>query len=481
LAARDAGAPSEPHDEHMRSADDDRSAPWTHAADEVIERLPRLHDRFADYLAELVAVPAVSARGGDLSAAAETLARVMRDCGLDVSVEQTSGAPVVLGSSRFDPDLPTVLVYGHYDVQPAEPLDAWHTSPFDVTVTDGHFVGRGTADNKAQHLAQLMAIRAILDTSDRLPVNVHMIVEGGEEIGSPDLGPWLLRHAPRLGADVVYTSDGALHPSGRPVVVCGARGLAYVDVTLTVADSDRHSGNFSGVARNAAQELLRALDTLWDSEGRTRVAGFADDVVAYDAGYRAIAELPLDPAMLRAPGISAGIGSAHQWFERVLLQPSLNLSGFSAGWTGPKMKTIIPGSARAKLDARLVPDQSPERVAALLRHHLQTVCGDIEVELTAGMQPSRTSLELPYVSTIVEAVTHGWGSRPYLYPNLAGSLPDAVFTEQLGLPSVIVPYGNADQRNHAPNENMAIANFHAGARTMVCVLHALRHAFRSGH
>lgn len=464
------------HDGDMGSAQDELGAPWVSAADEVIEYLPRLHERFATYLAELVSIPAVSARGGDLSAAAEALARVMRDCGLDVSVAQTSGAPIVLGSWSHDADLPTLLVYGHYDVQPVEPLDAWHTSPFEVTATGGHFVGRGTADNKAQHLAQLMAIRAILDVHGRLPVNVHVVVEGGEEIGSPDLGPWLSRHTPPLDADVAYTSDGALHPSGRPVVVCGARGLAYVDVTLTVADSDRHSGNFSGVARNAAQELLHALATLWDADGRVRVAGFTDDVVAYDAGHRAIAELPLDPAILQEPGIRPGVDCAREWFDRILLQPSLNLCGISAGWTGPKMKTIIPGSARAKLDARLVPGQSAQRLTALLRDHLQAVCRDIEVELVADMPPSRTSLDLPYVTTILEAVAHGWGATPYVYPNLAGSLPDAVFTEQLGIPSVIVPYGNADQRNHAPNENMAIANFQAGARAMVCVLHALRHA-----
>lgn len=463
------------HHVHMPTENDGPSQPWTVAADAVIAHLPQLHERFETHLGDLVAAPAVSARGGDLTPAAGLLAEVMRGCGLEVSVETTPGAPIVLGSYFVDAELPTLLVYGHYDVQPAEPLEEWHTDPFRLVLRDGRFLGRGTADNKAQHLAQLMAIRAMLDVQGSLPVNVQVVVEGGEEIGSPHLGEWLSGNAERLGAELAYTSDGALHPSGRPVIVCGVRGLAYLEVTLTVSDCDRHSGNFSGVARNAAEELVHALGTLWDASGRVLVAGFSDAVTPYTAGLQAIARLPLEPQMLDARGLRPGTSTAEQWFNKVLLEPSLNLCGIDAGWTGPSMKTIIPGSARAKLDARLVPDQSPERVAEQVRKHLQLVCPDIEVELIASMEPSRTSLELPFVDTLVDAVTHAWGAAPFVYPNLAGSLPDAAFTKGLGIPSLIVPYGNSDQQNHAPNENMAMSNFHAGARTLVCVLHALRH------
>lgn len=457
----------------MSSAKNDQNSGWTVAANDAIGHLPRLHERFEAHLADLVALPAVSARGGDLTPAAEALAEIMRGSGLIAHVEETPGAPIVLGSYLVSPDLPTLLVYGHYDVQPVEPLDAWDTDPFSMTLRGGRFVGRGTADNKGQHVAQLMAIRAVLDVHGSLPVNVHVVVEGGEEIGSPHLDEWLLRNVERLSPDFAYTSDGALHPSGRPVVVCGARGLVYLDVSLTVCDSDRHSGNFSGVARNAAQELIGALATLWNEEGRVLVPGFTDAVLPNHAGRRAITQLPLERDLLAAAGLNGTARSAEQWFEHVLLEPSLNLCGLDAGWTGPSMKTIIPGSARAKLDARLVPDQSPERVAALVRQHLQRTCRDIEVEVVGTMRPSRTSLDLPYVESVVRAVAHGWGLEPYVYPNLAGSLPDAAFTKTLGIPSVIVPYGNADQRNHAPNENLAVGNFHAGARALVSVLHAL--------
>jgi acetylornithine deacetylase/succinyl-diaminopimelate desuccinylase-like protein len=456
---------------HLHQADR-----WKSSADAVIAHLPELHDEYERTLAQLVAVPAVSALGGDLRPAAELLCTVMQRSGLDATVENTPGAPIVVGSYVADASLPTVLIYGHYDVQPVEPLDAWSTDPFSMAVANGRFLGRGTADNKAQHLAQLMAVRALLDVDGSLPVNVQMVVEGGEEVGSPHLDWWLTRNQSRLRADVAYTSDGALHPSGRPVVVCGARGLAYLDITLTVAAGDRHSGNFSGVTRNAAEELINALFTLWDRDGTVLVKGFADDVTPYEAGRRSLAHLPLDLSDLRRDELRPGVATSERWFDRVLLSPSLNICSLDAGWTGPGMKTIIPATARAKLDARLVPEQSPGRIAELVREHLRQTCPDIQVELTATMEPSRTSVELPYVSKVAEAVRHGWGMDPFIYPNLAGSLPDAAFTATLGIPSVIVPYGNADQRNHSANENMEVANFRAGARTLVSVLCAMRPA-----
>ncbi|MEV7012379.1 M20/M25/M40 family metallo-hydrolase [Streptosporangium sp. NPDC051022] len=414
----------------------------------------------------------MSAEGGDLNPVAERLARLMRDCGLDSKVMATAGAPIVFGQRKESDHLPTILVYGHYDVQPVEPLSAWSSDPFTPQIRDGRMFGRGTADNKGQHIAQLLAIKAVLESYGRLPVNVVMIVEGEEEIGSPHLEQWVDEHAHLLKADFAYTSDGAIHPSGRPVVLCGARGLLYLELTLRVAPVDRHSGNFGGVSRNAALELSRAVSSLWDRDGEVAVPGFHDAIAEpTDLERAAVEALPLTwpiPASERLTQVT----SPSDWFQRVLLRPNMNISGLSSGWTGPSMKTIIPASATAKLDVRLVPNQDPDDIARLVTEWLRAKAPNVEVNVLSAVRPSRTALDSPIVDRVSRAVEFAWERSPLLYPSLAGSVPDFVFTSNLAIPSVIVPYGNADQANHAPDENMVLDYFHKGARTFTAVLHA---------
>ncbi|WP_283133400.1 M20/M25/M40 family metallo-hydrolase [Rhizohabitans arisaemae] len=416
--------------------------------------------------------PAVSAKGDDLGPVAERLARLMRDCGLESAVLPTGGAPIVFGKRKESDRLPTILVYGHYDVQPVEPLSAWSSDPFTPVIRDGRMYGRGTADNKGQHLAQLLAMKAVLEAYGRLPVNVVMIVEGEEEIGSPNLERWVAEHAHLLRADFAYTSDGAVHPSGRPVVLCGSRGLLYLELTLRVASADRHSGNFGGVSRNAALELARVIGSLWGDDGEIAVPGFCDAVAEpADEERAAVAALPLTwpiPASEMLPRVD----SPSDWFGRVLLRPNLNVSGLGSGWTGPSMKTVIPATATAKLDVRLVPDQDPHDVARLITEWVRAQAPDVEVDVISAVKPSRTPLDSPVVERVSQAVEFAWEHPPLVYPSLAGTVPDFVFTSTLALPSVIVPYGNADQANHAPDENMLLDFFHKGARTFVSVLHA---------
>ncbi|GII90591.1 peptidase M20 [Sinosporangium siamense] len=396
----------------------------------------------------------------------------MRDCGLESAVMPTAGAPIVLGRRMESDRLPTILVYGHYDVQPVEPLSAWSSGPFTPEIRDGRMYGRGTADNKGQHIAQLLAIKAVLDSSGRLPVNVVMIVEGEEEIGSPHLERWVDDHAHLLKADFAYTSDGAIHPSGRPVVLCGARGLLYLELTLRTASADRHSGNFGGVSRNAALELSRAVASLWDDDGEIAVPGFHDAVAEPSGAERAAVEaLPLTWPIPAAERLTR-VTSPSDWFHRVLLRPNINVSGLNAGWTGPSMKTVIPATATAKLDIRLVPGQDPEDIARLITERLRAAAPDIEVNVISAVKASRTPLDSPIVDRVSQAVEFAWEQTPLLYPSLAGTVPDFVFTSNLALPSVIVPYGNADQANHAPDENLLLDCFHKGARTFVAVLHA---------
>ncbi len=381
----------------------------------------------------------------------------------------TAGAPIVFGRRKESDRVPTILVYGHYDVQPVEPISAWTSDPFTPQIRDGRMFGRGTADNKGQHIAQLLAIKAVLESSGRLPVNVVMIVEGEEEIGSPHLEQWVDEHAHLLKADFAYTSDGAIHPSGRPVVLCGARGLLYLELTLRVAPVDRHSGSFGGVSRNAALELVQAVSSLWDRDGEVAVPGFHDAVAEpTDLEKAAVEALPLTSPI----HTSEMVTSSSDWFRRLLLRPNMNISGLGSGWTGPSMKTIIPASATAKLDVRLVPNQDPYDIARLITERLRSTAPEVEVNVISGVKPSRTPLDSPIVDRVSQAVEFAWEQPPLLYPSLAGSVPDFVFTSNLAIPSVIVPYGNADQANHAPDENLVLDYFHKGARTFVAVLHA---------
>lgn len=420
-------------------------------------------------------VPVVCASGADMSVGIDLTRRYMEQAGLQVVNVPTAGNPVLFGTRYEDPSLPTVLVYGHYDVQPAEPLDAWHSDPWNPEVREGRLYGRGVSDNKGQHVAQLSAIRATLARQGSLPCNIKMIMEGEEEIGSPNLASFVAANRDRLAADLAYTADGGLHPSGRPMVLCGARGLLYLRVELTRSARDLHSGSFGGVAPSAVRELSEALISLWDADGRVAVAGFYDDVRQPSPNDLLLVRvMPVDPESAAASlGSTPDAATLEQWYERLLVAPNLNIAGVGGGWVGTGMKTVIPGTAVASLDVRMIADQDPNRIAAAIATHLQQRVPDINVTVVGSMHPSRTRSDHPYVSLVANAVAEGWGEQPYVSPSLAGSIPDYVFTKILGLPSVIVPYANADQANHAPNENIKVANVVAGARAFVSVLAAV--------
>jgi acetylornithine deacetylase/succinyl-diaminopimelate desuccinylase-like protein len=444
--------------------------------DAILAACETRRDRELADLCRLVAQPSISTQDIGVEACAELFVATLRDAGLDARLFPTAAHPIVYGEWLGAAGKPTVLIYGHYDVQPPEPLDAWLSPPFEATVRDGKLFGRGVGDNKGQIFAQIAAARAWLELAGALPVNVKFLIEGDEETGSPHLAEFVTTHRDFLAADLVYTSDGPVHDDRYPEVVYGVRGLLYVELRARGASHDLHSGNWGGLVPNPAWELVHLLGTMRDAQGRILIPGFLDDVrPPSDAVRGAMANIPLDQTRAlatvgrdRLPPPD-GLG----YFERLMTTPTLNIAGFTSGYGGPGTKTVIPATATVKIDMRLVPDQRTDDVFAKFEAHVARHAPEVAVERLGSMEPSFTPLEHPYAAVVRRAVETGFGVAPVDVPLLGGSLPDAVFTRILGLPSFLVPYANADERNHAPNENIALDRFFAGIRTAAALFAGL--------
>jgi acetylornithine deacetylase/succinyl-diaminopimelate desuccinylase-like protein len=447
--------------------------------DDVFSYIEAHRDRFVDELCTLLRQPSISTQDKGVAECAELVRRLMTEAGIDARLLAAGGYPVVFGEVRVPEAARTVLVYGHYDVQPPEPLDAWQTPPFEPTIRDGRIYARGAGDNKGQMFAHLKAVEAVLRTRGTLPVTVKFCYEGEEEIGSRTLPAFVAAHRELLAADVVYASDGPMHPSG-PMVFFGCRGILYLELTARGARRDLHSGNYGGIAPAPAVRLVRALASLWEARGRVAVEGFYERVRPPSlAERRLLRAVPFDAAALvrdlGAPPLTGPSGTAY--YRRLLLEPNLNVAGLGAGYQGPGSKTIIPHVARAKLEARLVMDQTPDDIEARIREHFRRLgFGDLEVTRHSAMAPSRTPVDHPFGRAVIRAVARAWGRPPVVVPNLGGSIPDYLFTQTLGLPSVWVPYAPHDEANHAPNESTTIEGFLNGIRSTAAALFELADA-----
>lgn len=428
--------------------------------------------RLIDYVRQ----PSISAHGLGIRETAERLVGVLRQIGLTAELLPTPGWPMVYGERCDQPGAPTVLLYGHYDVQPPEPLEAWHSPPFEPTVRAGRLYARGVGDNKGQHFANLLALEALLAVHGRLPCNVKFLLEGEEEVGSPHIAGVIREHRDRLRAEVVLTSDGPVHESGRACLMCGVRGVIGFELRAHGAREDLHSGNFGGVAPNPLWTLVHLLGTMKNAQGEITIPGFYDAVQPLTARERAaLAELPLDlAAVQQALGLAALDAPADRgYYERLAAWPTFTINGLHGGYGGPGSKTVLPHTAVAKCDMRLVADQDPEDIFAKVEAHVRRHAPGVEMIRQGSMAPSKTSLDSPYVPRLLAAIEAGQGERPLLIPALGGSLPDYVFTRGLGAPSFVVPYANADEANHAPNENLEIERFYKGIKTGAAMLLAL--------
>jgi acetylornithine deacetylase/succinyl-diaminopimelate desuccinylase-like protein len=430
-----------------------------------------------DQLFEFLRIPSVSARSehdGDTARGAEWLAGRLEAAGLSARVMATEGHPVVLAEWRgAGPQAPTLLIYGHYDVQPPEPLAEWSSSPFEPEVRDGRLYARGSADDKGQLFMHVKALEAHLCARGSLPLNVVVLAEGEEEVGSPNLVPFVEAHRDLLAADAVVISDSNMFAPGQPSLLFSLRGLAYFEIHVRGARSDLHSGAYGGAIPNPAMALARILATLHDEEGRIAIPGFYDDVVEWDEETReAIRRLPFDAEAFRdgvgAPGLRGEAGFST--LERLWIRPTCEVNGLLSGYTEEGAKTVLPARAMAKLSFRLVPDQDPARVARLLEAHLEAVApGEVEVEVRElhGGRPWRANPEGPLFDAASRALEEAFGRAPVLVGE-GGSIPIVGdFERVLGAPVLLVGYALPGCNMHAPDEWFSVENFHVGTESLV--------------
>jgi acetylornithine deacetylase/succinyl-diaminopimelate desuccinylase-like protein len=433
-------------------------------------------DAFLERLAGWVRQPSVSATGEGMPQAAERARELVAAAGLQARVVPTAGWPAVVGGRDGPAGAPTVLVYGHYDVQPPDPVDAWSSPPFDPVVRDGRLYGRGSADNKGQHLAQLLAVESLLATRGELPCTVRVLLDGEEEIGSPNLEELVAAERRRLAADLVIWSDGPVDASGGWRLVLGVRGVASFELRAAGASRPLHSGNWGGVAPNPLWTLVHLLASMKDREGRVTVDGFYDDVRPLSqAEQAALRRLPADPEAVRAdlgvPALDAPAGRGLH--ERLIAWPTLTINGLHGGYGGQGSQTVLPHRAVAKCDVRLVEAQRAQDVYAKLEAHVRRHAPGVELVRQGSMEPFRTPLDSPWTGPLRRGMAAATGAEPLLVPSLGGSLPLHALGAVLQAPVFGIPLGNPDQANHAPDENLALDRFVTGIKTAAAVLDAL--------
>lgn len=439
----------------------------------VFAHIEANRDRFVERLMDYVRHPSISAQNKGVREVAALLVDMLADLGLMAQAVPTKGYPMVLARSRAVPGAPTILLYGHYDVQPPEPLEAWVRPPFEPAIRNGRIYARGIGDNKGQHFAQILAIESLLSVHGALPCNVIVLLEGEEEVGSPHIAEFVARYRDQLMADLVVTSDGPLHESDRPVLIFGVRGMAAFELRVRTASRDAHSGNFGGVMPNAVWKLVHLLGTMKNAAGEITIEGLCDPIVPpTDQERAAAAALPANVEQL---GKDLGLKEYdapvdRAFYDRLMFHPTLTINGLHGGYGGEGSKTVLPSEAFAKCDIRLVEAMTPEHVHKKVAAHVAKYAPDVEYVPHGGMLPSKTPFDNPFAGVLKEAIVDARGVEPLLYPTMGGSLPDYVFTKILGAPAFVIPYANADEANHAPNENLKIELFLEGIRTGAAIL-----------
>lgn len=442
--------------------------------EDVLAHLESTQEAHLAELQELVRIPSVSADAAyekDVKRAADWLAARLEKAGLEnVGLIETSGHPAVVADwMHAGDDKPTLLVYGHYDVQPATKEDGWVREPFEPVVEDDRIWGRGTTDDKGQLLCHVYAAEGWLQKTGALPVNLRMVFEGEEEVGSAHYGEVIEKAKDRLAADVLVVSDSPMRGEDQPAITHSLRGLVYLLVDVKGPRGDLHSGTWGGVVWNPLEALVHMLGTLKDRDtGTVTVPGFYDEVVEPTVEERErlkeVAES--DASFLEGTGSSALHGE-EGWTpsEQVGLRPTLEFNGIRGGYIGEGAKTVIPASAHAKVSCRLVADQDPAKVATLITEHLQKVAPEgvtVDVTLHSSGDAVRADPDHPYVGAIEKALEETWGNRPVLIPE-GGSIPAVADMQNLlGALPVLAGFGHKDENMHAPDESFRLKNFYRG-------------------
>jgi acetylornithine deacetylase/succinyl-diaminopimelate desuccinylase-like protein len=442
--------------------------------DDIVATIDRRMDETVARLQAFCRQPSIATQGVGMADMAELVLRALEQAGARAELVPTAGYPVVLG--RFAGVGPkTLMLYNHYDVQPPEPLELWASPPFAAEIRAGHLYARGVADNKGNLVARLAAVEAWLAARGQLPLNILFVVEGEEEIGSPNLGRFAQEHAEALRADGCIWEAGYKDTKGRLEVYLGAKGILGVDLRLRGLGHDLHSAN-AAVVESPAWRLLWALNSLKGPDERVRIPGFYDDVRPPDGRDRAmLAAWDLDEA-----GQLAEIGAERFLLgltgeplkEQFLFQPTCNVCGFHTGYGGPGVKTVLPAEAVAKLDFRLVPDQDPYDILAKLRAHLDAQgFADVEIEVEGPEFPARTDPDAPIVAAVVAAARRAYGLDPVVKPLMAATGPMYELCQRWGVPAVGAGVGWSGSRGHAPNENIRLADLAQGVKHIAWILH----------
>jgi succinyl-diaminopimelate desuccinylase len=439
--------------------------------DKVRQYIERHREAFERDLAELLRIASVSAdsrQNGETRRAADWVAGQFKGLGLVTETISTGGHPLIYAESPAVPGKPVVLVYGHYDVQPPEPLDEWVSPPFEPTIRNGNIYARGATDDKGQMLTHLKSVEAWIRSVGKLPLQVKYLIEGEEEVGSEHLGPYVKQHRHKLACDAVVISDCSQFAPSVPAITYGLRGIAYYELRLRGPKQDLHSGTFGGAITNPANVLVTLLAALKEQNGRVQVPGFYDDVEPLAERereeYRA---LPLtDEEFMRSVGVTGMFGEASfTSLERRWARPTCDINGLTSGYQGEGAKTILPAKASAKFSFRLVPKQDPKKIEKSLRTFFEErLPPGIHMELIDhhGAPGVVVSLDSPYIHAAAAAIESAFGREP-VFIREGGSIPIVnTFTAELGADVLLLGWGQNDDNTHSPNEKFSLDDYHRG-------------------
>jgi acetylornithine deacetylase/succinyl-diaminopimelate desuccinylase-like protein len=431
--------------------------------------------RFLDELLDLLRIPSVSADSsfkGDVRRAAEFVRDKLTAAGLDkAALYETPGHPIVYAEKIVDANRPTVLVYGHYDVQPADPYELWNSPPFEPTIRDERIYARGACDDKGQFYMHIKAIEAMVAT-DGLPCNVKVMIEGEEEVGSDHLGTFVKENRDMLKADVILISDTSIISNETPSLEMGLRGLSYVEVQVTGANRDLHSGVYGGGVANPINVLCEMIASLHDENGRVTIPGFYENVVDLSDAERAeLAKAPFNLEEYKKDlGINDVLGeTGYSTNERTSIRPTLDVNGIWGGYTGEGAKTVLPSKASAKISMRLVPNQTPDEITEMFTTHFKSIAPagvTVSVVPHHGGMPYVTPVDSVEFEAASKAFEEAWGKKP-IPTRGGGSIPiTALFEQELGIKSILMGFGLDSDALHSPNESYGLFNFYKGIETI---------------
>lgn len=440
---------------------------------DVFAYIEQNQEEYIRWLEEICRQPSVAAQDRGMKETAKMVESFISEIGGKAVQLETSGFPVVFG--QFQGENPqTLSFYNHYDVQPEDPIDLWNSPPFSAEIRDGRMYARGVADNKGNLMARLAAVHAYLKVRGTLPINVKLIVEGEEEIGSVHLEEFVDNHKELIQADGCVWEFGYKNADGRPQISLGVKGMCYVELVCRGANTDLHSAN-AAIIENPAWRLLWALNTLKTPDEEIQIKGFYDKVARLNADDMAMLENMIysEESTLEKLGLKSFLLnlSGVPLKEKLIFQPTCTVCGFVSGYIGQGSKTVLPSEARVKVDFRLVPDQDPHEIFQLLRQHLdEHGFSDIEIQSFTLEHPARTPLQSPLTRAVVNTVKEIYGMEPTIMPMSPGTGPMYILCQNLGIPAVSVGVGNFASNNHAPNENIILEDYIQGIKHIAAII-----------